>query len=116
LKNNEVISKDLKDKDKQATALAAPQSESSGDCTSGRVISSEWRSEFGCRVAASLQTIFFKGVNTEGPGLALTLLRLKHIVILVTGQDFCTSALHLRERYPSQGKQSQPNYHILCSN
>jgi hypothetical protein len=33
-------------------------------------------------------------VNTEGVGLALTLLRLNHIIILETEQKFCISALH----------------------
>ena len=39
-------------------------------------------------------------VNTEGVGLALTLLGLNHIMILEAGQKLCISALHLPEIQP----------------
>jgi hypothetical protein len=56
-----------------------------------------------------MQEISFQGVNTEGVGLALTLLRLNHIMILETEQEFCISALHLQKRNPTRGSNSRLN-------
>jgi hypothetical protein len=54
-----------------------------------------------------MQTISFQGVNTEGVGLALTLLRLNHIMmILETEQEFCISALHLQKYNPLRDSSS----------
>ncbi len=54
-----------------------------------------------------MQAIYFHGVNTEGAGLTLTLLRLNHIMILEAEQEFCISPQQLQKRNPTRGSNSR---------